>query len=550
MRAIAKFALLTALAAALAKGQAELTLRTGTRLVQISVIAQDRKGCPVLDLKREDFQLFDNNKPREVQVFNLDRVEPSPASTTASPAGNTFTNTTGDRSAAAGITVIVLDSLNTKWTDQSQAAVQIIRFLRQIQPGDRIAIYSLEYSGFRVLHDFTRDASDLVQRLSVWNGEIAPKSDMSNALASVLSGEDPIHRWKELAGDAQTHDTPKTLRALKLIAQRLEGIPGRKNVIWISDGFPVVEWGNLSVSAAPGPHDPRGPEVAPILAERYGMARDSGGKAHDTIGSSSSHYREFLAAMKYISQANVAIYPIDIQGLLGGTASESAHLYQDSTQQAMLEIAKKTGGRAFINDNDVSRAISKSVEDSRVTYTLGFYPDSDHIDGKFHTIAIRIPRRRDVTLRYQMGYLNEAFAASDLARRKRDLEQAFWSPLDANAIPLKAEVSWLPFGRALLNLNIDAPRLALIQGPNLRYKDEVDILILQRDETGNVFGRINETIQMELREASYRELLLSGVLYRREIEIEPNATVIRLVVRDSGTGNMGSLTVPVAVHVQ
>jgi hypothetical protein len=72
----------------------------------------------------------------------------------------------------------------------------------------------------------------------------------------------------------------------------------------------------------------------------------------------------------------------------------------------------------------------------------------------------------------------------------------------------------------------------------------VDVLILQRNETGDVFGRVNETIQMNFRDATYAKLLTSGVPYSRVIEVHPRTTVIRVVVRDSTTGNLGSLTIP------
>jgi hypothetical protein len=175
----------------------------------------------------------------------------------------------------------------------------------------------------------------------------------------------------------------------------------------------------------------------------------------------------------------------------------------------MLEIARKTGGRAFVNGNDIAGAIRASIQDSRVTYTLGFYPDSHTPDGKFHSLSIRVPSRRGITLRYRSGYVNDAFSSSDLARRARDLDQAFWSPLDANAIPLTTKAHRDGAGRANIDLSINVASLNLIPEDGKR-KGEVDILILQRNETGNMFGRVNETIQMSFSQDTYTKLMPSG----------------------------------------
>jgi len=530
----------------------ELILRSDTRLIQVSVVATDHKGRPVLDLKREDFLLFDDRRRREIRVFSSDRVQAAPVG--VGPSGqHTFSNTLDERSVASGITVIVLDSMNTKWTDQAQAVRQVAKFLRQVQPEDRIAIYSIGRGGFQVLHDFTRDASDLVENLAHWNGEIAPPergqktSDPGTALDRVLRGRDAGRLANQIAG-ANVHNSLGTMTALRAIAQRLEGVPGRKSLIWISDGFPELAWGNLAATAYGT--DPRGPELMPSSTRRA-----SGGEIHDSVGNSLSYENEFERAMKDVSQANIAIYPIEASGLLTPMPSASSadapmsperFASQEGMQQTMLSIAKKTGGLAFVNNNDITGAIRTAIEDSRVTYTLGFYPNSDKEDGKFHAISIKIEGRRDVTLRYRSGYFDEKFSATDLARRARELEQAFWSPLDANAIPLTAEVERVGSGFASIRLNIDPARLSLTP-QNGKHEGVADVLILQRNEKGKVFERVNDTLQMNFSDASYVRLRTSGVPYRRTIALNPQATAMRVVVRDVATGNVGSLTIPTDV---
>src|SRR5580692_5866632 len=116
----------------------QVTLRSVTRLVQITVIAQDDQGHPVTDLSRDDFLLFDRGQRREIKVFTVDRGDSDPSAAAlasrADPLEHIFTNTEPERSGPNGVTVILLDSLNTKWTDQSNATRNVIRFLSQIHP--------------------------------------------------------------------------------------------------------------------------------------------------------------------------------------------------------------------------------------------------------------------------------------------------------------------------------------------------------------------------------------------------------------------------------
>lgn len=152
-----------------------VTLRSNARLVQVDVIAEDKKGHPVDNLKRDSFAIYDQGKLQQIRIFTRNSMETGAVSTqppsTGSDAARTFTNMAEARSGPGAVTVILIDSLNTKWENQAYAREQIIKFLRQIRADDHIAIYSMGFGGFRVLHDFTQDASGLVAELASWKGE-------------------------------------------------------------------------------------------------------------------------------------------------------------------------------------------------------------------------------------------------------------------------------------------------------------------------------------------------------------------------------------------
>src|ERR1700733_4582228 len=138
------------------------TFRTGTELVQVSVVAQDKEGKPVTDLRRDEFQLLDNGAPQELQLFvaETEKSNTSPPQTTAP---NTFTNRIAPGSGPrSGYSVIVFDTLFTDFACETGgcgtvwAAQKAVKMLRMLPPGDNIAIYATGYKLWLV-RDFTTD---------------------------------------------------------------------------------------------------------------------------------------------------------------------------------------------------------------------------------------------------------------------------------------------------------------------------------------------------------------------------------------------------------
>jgi VWFA-related protein len=138
------------LAAANLAGQIE---RTTVRLVEVSVIAEDKKGNSVGDLKREDFTVFDQRRAERITAFSVEPGAGMPPPEPAPP--NTFSNRV-DRMAGGSVTAVLFDGLNTRIADQSYARDQILRFLGQVRQEDRVALYALG-RGLNVLQEFTND---------------------------------------------------------------------------------------------------------------------------------------------------------------------------------------------------------------------------------------------------------------------------------------------------------------------------------------------------------------------------------------------------------
>jgi VWFA-related protein len=510
-----------------------IVLKSTTRLVQLNVIVQ-KSGQPFGGLKKEDFVVTDNGKPQSIAVFSENSSGALP--TSAAPlAPNTFTNRLEQKSGTPGsITVILLDTLNTKWSDQAYARRQVVKFLQQIQPGDHIGIYTLG-STLRVLHDYTADSSELLRRLASYKDGPLPDLQGGEPMKGMDGDTLMLDSWLRGAGasgierDFYTRSrTVGTLHALEFIANHLARVPGRKSLIWVSGGFPLM----IGFDSVAAWHDPA------RLQETFGDEVDR--------------------TVRALNNADLAIYPVDARGLMVDHAFDASRRGSanprrmsipkappgSKNQDTMNELASRTGGRAFYNTNDITKAVATAVSDARVTYTIGYYPADEKFDGKFHKVDVHV-KQGGMKLRYRKGYFDMPEQPQDTAARKTELRDAVFSPLDATEIGLTVHVApYAPKPGSYEVLVKVEPQGIGLQQAGERWDGKLDVLLIQKDAQGRQYNGQDDTIEMQLKRERYELVSKEGLTYRQVIEKNGRATQLRIVVRDASSGSMGSVTVP------
>src|SRR5690348_2563807 len=226
------------------------TMRVSTRLVQISVVAH-QKNRPVSDLTKNDFTLLEQGRPVPISLFSVNSSSSDSPKTAAPLPQNTFSNYVEHQSGRpSAITVILLDSLNTPPVNQQYARQELVKFVRELQPGDRVAIYVLGRR-LKILVDFTADAGEIqrtlaslsnIQELEAQAVQNAPTDTISNTRNVTQNGAvigNLMQIAEQMEYDYITESTARiTLQALEAIANHVSRIPGRKNLVWISSGFP------------------------------------------------------------------------------------------------------------------------------------------------------------------------------------------------------------------------------------------------------------------------------------------------------------------------
>jgi VWFA-related protein len=511
-------------------------IRVSTHLVQIGVIVRDSKGS-IGNLTKDDFVILDRGKPQKISVFSAESNAPTPQPAQLLPQ-NTFSDLPQyGSSKPRSVTIVLLDNLNTLSSSSPQpyetspywledhalasAKQHLIEFLKQRDANDRIAIYGLTDS-LHVVCDFTCDRGQLLAVVSKYDPTSKTRREavepgefhLPNVAPQFNEAiDEDVLRLAALNNQARAQ---ATMAALIAIAAHVADIPGRKNLLWLTANLPFS-----------------GQAIARIL-----------------------------------DRANIAAYPVDARGLLPRAASTSTEVEPVGGEQlrkvlgidappdqsdqpigieAMQKMAEDTGGHAFVNTNDLAGAIRKVVEDSAITYTLGFYVDSSSLDGKFHELKVQVVRS-GLSVRYPKGYFAFKDTPTTQDERHTSFLAAIKSPLDSSAIPLEVKVERVnqptPNSLSLFG-SIGIHDLQLAQSGEIRV-GALDVTVIEQDETGKVLRQSANRINLRFTEKQYPVLLKSGITFRKSVQPQAGVTTLRVLVQDPSTAAIGSLIIPLA----
>jgi VWFA-related protein len=503
-------------------------LRISVRLIQVNVIAEDRDGQPIRDLKKEDFTILEQGQPQQISLFAQQNDAPIAIDSSSSPsptgpdvittdAASTFfsNHVQSSPSGANSVTVVLVDTVNTAFRDLPYVRSQVTEFLKKLRPQDQVALYLLTPSKLYTLHDFTNNSETLLRLVS------GRKDNADFATGDSRSAEQDAGdvRAKKLLDDAFAEANrffqggrgviESTNLALRQIASNVANIPGRKNLVWISDGFPVtMGFGGTS----------RNREDRPDFNLSLSITA------------------------KILGDADVAVYPVDARGLVAPTGGGDVVA---TNFDAMLAIAEVTGGHAFYNTNDISGAIRSSVDDSRISYLLGYYPTNDSWNGTFRGITLKVSRP-GVHLRYRTGYYADAEIDAKEITADRRIYDAIRSPLQLMNLGLEvqAEPVASSSGREMkVQVRVDPRRMHFDQNGD-RWTDTVDIVWVGMSSDGRVMDKNTDTVGMRPAQTGYDEIQQKGFSFTEHVHLTNQSVEMRLVVRDRGTGAIGSVNIP------
>lgn len=548
-------------------------MRVSVRLVLVDALVTDKEGNVVRGLGPRDFTVLEDGKPQTVSTVSFEQpaqLARALLSQRATLPPSVTTNRPAFRMPSGQVVVVLLDALNTQTKEQSYARLELLKYLgTQAQPGQQIAVYTLGNS-LRLLQDFTDDPALLEAAIQSFHPGASIQLMLSDLNARVPRGSGalpemqrhpqdravPLQRMQDFLNEQINLITDArvgtTLTAFRWIAQSVAGLPGRKNLIWVSGSFPLATYSRIVKYSANA--DANDPNYVRAEHQYEDMIRET---------------------CSVLNDAQMAVYPVDARGLVGqllggaedqgltvaGTLKTGAEYGQDlqlasrnlqQSQATMQQFAGDTGGKVFLNRNDFDHSVALSIQDGAAYYLLAFAPMSK-VDGKFHKIEVKVDRP-GVSVRARRGFYALPAADDSKAAKVRDAEvrmamQAA-SPgatgviFDARVVP-PASASKMKVGVDFL---VDPSTLSTEDagGGSKRLAVEFHAVAYQPD--GKTAGQRDVAIKANLKAADFASLQQQGLPYHLELELPPGLFKLRLGVVDQHSGFLGTADLPLQLE--
>lgn len=554
----------------LAQAPADLPhFRAGTTLVELTVVVTGEDGRHVTNLKQEDVSIVERGRPRDVAFFHYEGAPPAAIRVRAQPLPpGIYTNRPEYAPGPPrNITAILIDSLNTRAEDQVKVLAHILSFVSAVPSDTRVAIYR---TGERVhvIHDFTDDVDGLRTRL-LKDGLEAPRDNQQSvavqqmiiepwqaeAMAATMEASLEV-AYQEMASIEERSNqymesrrVEYTMSSLEAVGNHLAGIPGRKNLIWMTSGVPMMStqtrdpWPENYVASlrrvaqrlasqgiAMYPVEAAGvrPLYLNVNAGVRGSTRgvdDSATSGDDAIARTAARVEARQIARGATRSPSTMSTTPDAPRMLG----------------TMDLFADLTGGRALRNTNDLLAGVKAAAEDMRGTYSIGFYAPQEP-DERWHTFSVKV-QRPGVKVVHRQGYLSSTATQQSELWLVDQWRAAANNPLGSATVRLDARFE-LKGNTLSAILQIPAEDLSF-RPLNGTTACTLEIAIAERTPQG-LLGIRHELGSFALKEEQTKDLTAVTVRFPKQWTIDAKTSLIRVVIRDRYTGHYGTLDVPIS----
>ena len=512
-------------------GQTESRIQVTSELVLVNVVAHDKKGNLVRDLKKADFTLFEDGKKQEISTFDFENVDEmataGAAEATVSGVANGTVLHPGKQAApsldARDRRLILLffdfSAMEPEQIDRSiEAAKKFVS--TKMQPADLMALISLA-TNMRVDLDFTDDKAKLLAALTAYNSGQGQGFENGNT-GSAEGTAETSGAFSADDTDFNTFSADRKLLALQSLMQALGKLPQKKSLIYFSNGISQTGADNQSALRA-----------------------------------------ATAAAVK----ANVSIYSMDIRGLQAfppGGEAQSASLHGQSaysgaavlndlngnaaSQETLATLSSDTGGKAFFDSNDFGAVFSQVQKDSSAYYVLGFTSNNPLKDGRFRRLKVQV-NRPDLKLDFRSGYYaGRDFEHLNRADREQQLEDELGAQLPRVDVPLYAGTAFFRKDESHYYLAVSL----VVPGSQIPFvtekeKDNATIDIIGEVREGGKFpvGQLRDTVKLAVNSA--QEVRRKNVQYNTGFVLAPGSYHLKFVIRENQTGRIGSFEADVRI---
>jgi VWFA-related protein len=521
------------------------TLRSNSRLVVVDVVVTDKDGNVVKGLPLNEFAIVEDGKPQTIAGFEEHTVANKtsvPLGPAPKPQPGKFSNAVA-QSGEVPINILLIDALNSEWENQADFRQRAIKYMRTMPPGQRMAVFVLG-GGLRMVQNFTDDTDKLLKALKDFWPNVTPQpglgveKDVGLLLGSNLSQRVADGLWGLKNDESEwgfTYRVQVTANALAQLARATSAYPGRKNLIWVSAAFPMI----------------------------YSPERQSG-----FIEAPTSYADQIRELSNLLAANKVAVYPIDIRGLVGTSPDasvSSSDIVRDYSrfiaiqsskiaepQATMREVAALTGGHAYFNKNDLGGAVGRAVELGSSYYTISYAPTNKTWDGKFRNIGVKLAGK-NMQLAYRRGYYAmDEDKAPVTASLQRNIQAAMeqFSPLSTDIVFNASAMLRNARGDVTVNYELDGRQLRLHNSAGQPVAGQLTFAIVAWNAKGKLLSQTNEFWELPGDAETIAKIEKKGWTHQQKINVPLEAARVRVAVQDRLSGKIGAVDIPLAQSVE
>jgi VWFA-related protein len=454
-------------------------------LVQLRPIVLDSHGQPVHDLTADDFKITDQGRPQAIYFFRR------PAASNAPPVRGEYSNRSSG--APQRVTAILFDLMNEAAPNRVDTWHLLAKSVPQVEPGGLLYFYLLDLNGDLVtVHGIGSAAGSDANWQQTFEADLDKAMNAANRVRP--------------AGIDREYQVKKTYLALETLARQLATVPGRRDIVWLTDRMPVItnsfrcdgeDWVDCGLYVA-----------------------------HTAVT---------------LEGTGVAVNPTSFIGI--GVLGSS----YDLEQMALL-----TGGRTFFGP-PLQEGLRQLARNSEGAYEIAYAPGAQNWDNKFHRVRVTCARN-GVKLQVKERYYALPDSRSATERQREALQAAYNRPSDTNDIGLHIKVSQVANG-VHVEMRIDAADI-LLRERDGKFVGAITMLFSDRgaaeeaENRGLQFRPVGEPMAsiatLDLTRNEYDLLMRNGFIsISRDHTIPTAVEGVRVIVFDQNTDRSGSITFPV-----
>jgi len=542
-----------------------IVFQANAQSVVLDVVVTGRNGQPAEGLHKGDFLLSEDDHPQTITSFEEHTGTQPIQAPLPAPPPDIFTNIPRVKPTES-VTILLLDSLNTLAADQSMVRDQMLKYVKRLQPDRPVAIFDLG-TRLRLLQGFTTDPAALTDALNKKKSATPLLWSDAQLEADQYTVDSPKQAPQFSQAQEQLHANEKadqpdklveaTLNALKELARSVAGIPGRKNVVWLSGAFPSVIFAD--------------PELRTTAGGKLGWT--------DPFSVVRNHEDEIRKTDALLAEAEVAVYPIAAEGLATGVididrqtnkpySMQQMQIHEteqrNANQATMDQIARETGGIAFYNTNGLNDALGQVMDHGSHFYTLTYAPPNSRPDGQYRKIEIKLSSG-GYKLAYRPGYYavtgKTAVAASgdhplqpsmrpgmpDSTQIHIALQVQAQSPDQVDKIRTHAGDNAKLKGRLTrytVEFGVAAHDLQLDAAPDGTRRGKMESGLFVYDRDGKALNWIVKDADLQMDAAHYKWVQANGVRFSMEIDVPKSGVYLQGGIYDQLSNQIGTLQIP------